>query len=238
MENSIGVLLIEDDKYILNFISMSLKANGYHFFAAATGAAGMSLFYSKSPDLILLDLGLPDMDGIEVIRRIRQVSETPVLIISARGQEHEKITALDAGADDYITKPFHMGERRPRIRVAERKLKKDAGSLEASGKFVCDSLTVDFEKGRVFVDDAEVHLTPIEYRLLSLLIANRGKVLTHNYISKEVWGYGEAGDAQSIRVFMASLRRKIEKNTAQPRFIITKVGIGYRFSDEQPIPKL
>ena len=231
MENSFSVLLIEDDKYIVNFISMSLKAYGYAFVTAGTGRSGISLFLSNNPDLILLDLGLPDMDGIDVIREIRRESDTPIMIISARGQEHEKITALDAGADDYITKPFHMGELLARIRVVERKAKRDMISVQ-SEEFVCDYLTVNFEKGRVFVDGSEVHLTPIEFKLLSLLIANRGKVLTHNYISKEVWGYGEAGDPQSIRVFMASLRRKIEKDSAQPRFIITKVGVGYRFAEE------
>lgn len=231
MENSFSILIIEDDKYIINFISMALKSNGYTFFTAGTGKGGISLFCSNNPDLILLDLGLPDMDGIDVIREIRMGSDTPIMIISARGQEYEKITALDAGADDYITKPFHMGELLARIRVVERKLKRGAISGQ-SEEFTCDYLTVNFEKGRVFVDGSEVHLTPIEFKLLILLITNRGKVLTHNYISKEVWGYGEAGDAQSIRVFMASLRRKIEKNTAQPRFIITKVGVGYRFADE------
>lgn len=231
MENSFSILVIEDDKYILNFISMSLKANGYAFFTAGTGKQGISLFNSNNPDLILLDLGLPDMDGIDVIKEIRMESDTPIMIISARGQEHEKITALDAGADDYITKPFHMGELLARIRVVERKVKREIINGQ-SEEFICDYLTVNFEKGRVFVDGSEVHLTPIEFKLLTLLITNRGKVLTHNYIAKEVWGYGEAGEPQSIRVFMASLRRKIEKNSAQPRFIITKVGVGYRFADE------
>jgi len=210
---------------------MSMKSNEYRLFTAQTGGGGIALFHANSPDLILLDLGLPDMDGIEVVRRIRQVSDIPIMIISARGQEQEKITALDAGADDYITKPFHMGELLARIRVFERKLRKEAGP-KISEEFICDYLTVDFEKGRVFLDGSEIHLTPIEYKLLTLMIQNRGKVLTHNYISKEVWGYGETGDAQSIRVYMASLRRKIEKNTAQPRFILTQVGVGYRFADE------
>ncbi|MDP4109811.1 MAG: response regulator transcription factor [Bacillota bacterium] len=229
--NNICILLIEDDKYILNFITVSLKSNGYRFFTAGNGAGGLALLQANNPDLVLLDLGLPDMDGIEVIRRIRQLSEIPVMIISARGQEQDKITALDAGADDYITKPFSMGELLARIRVFERKRKKEQ-SMGNSEEFVCDYLTVNYEKGRVFADGAEVHLTPIEYKLLVLLIANRGKVLTHNTISKEVWGYGETGEPQSIRVYMASLRRKIEKNSAQPRFIITKVGVGYRFADE------
>lgn len=231
MENGFSILIIEDDKYIINFISLALKSNGYTFVTAGTGKMGIALFCSNNPDLILLDLGLPDMDGIDVIKEIRRVSDIPIMIISARDQEYEKITALDAGADDYITKPFHMGELLARIRVVERKQKRETNLVQPE-EFTCDYLTVDFEKSRVFVDDTEVHLTPIEFKLLVLLIKNRGKVLTHNYISKEVWGYGEAGDAQSIRVFMASLRRKIEKNTAQPRFIITKVGIGYRFADE------
>jgi two-component system KDP operon response regulator KdpE len=195
------------------------------------GAEGLSLFFSGKWDIVLLDLGLPDMDGIELIREIRKTSEAPVLIVSARGQDAEKITALDAGADDYITKPFHIGELMARIRVAERKLRRQRDDIAAE-KFSFDTLAVDFEKRRVFVEGNEVHLTPIEYRLLLLMIKNRGKVLTHNFILKEVWGYGETGDAQSIRVFMAALRRKIEKDTANPRFILTQIGVGYRFAEE------
>lgn len=231
MESNLRILIIEDDKYILNFLSLSLKAVGYSFETAVTGMEGMSLFYSNNPDMILLDLGLPDIDGIDIIKSIRMVSEVPILVVSARGQENEKISALDQGADDYITKPFHMGELMARIRVAQRKLKKVLQPDNAE-VFQLDYLTIEYEKRIVLVDNKEIHLTPIEYKLLLLLVANKGKVLTHNYILKEIWGYGETGDSKSIRVFMANLRRKIEKGRATPRFILTEVGIGYRFADE------
>lgn len=152
------------------------------------------------------------------------------MVISARDQEKEKIEALDAGADDYITKPFHMGELLARIRVAERKIR--SMTQEGDATFVCDWLTVDYAKRRVTVDDLEVHLTQTEYRLLTLLIANKGRVLTHNYILRQIWGYDEVGDTRTVRVFMANLRRKIERDTTNPRFIFTEIGVGYRFADE------
>ncbi len=231
MEDNLRILIIEDDKYILNFISLSLKTSGYIFDTAKNGIEGMSLFYSNHPDMILLDLGLPDIDGIDIIKSIRMISEVPILVVSARGEEREKICALDAGADDYITKPFHMGELLARIRVVERKLKKaiQPDNIEI---FELDYLIIDYEKRVVLVDHKEVHLTPIEYKLLLLLVANKGKVLTHNYILKKIWGYGETGDSKSIRVFMANLRRKIEKDKSSPRFILTEVGVGYRFANE------
>lgn len=232
MADKLKILIIEDDKYILNFISLSLKASGYSFVTAGTVADGVSLFYSHNPDIVLLDLGLPDEDGIKVVEIVRKVSECPIIIVSARGEENEKIMALDLGADDYVTKPFHMGELLARIRVVERKINKMKMPGENTKIFECDYLKVDYEKRKIMVNGSEVHLTPIEYKLLLLLIANRGKVLTHNYILKKVWGYEETGDSKSIRVFMASLRRKIEINTTNPRFILTEVGIGYKFADE------
>lgn len=231
MNNNLKILIIEDDKYIINFLSLSLRTSGYSFETASTGIEGLTLFNSNPPDIILLDLGLPDIDGIEIIKSVRMVSEVPILVVSARGQEREKISALDEGADDYITKPFHMGELMARIRVVQRKLKKSI-QAEETEIFQMDYLTIDFDKRIVLVDNNEVHLTPIEYKLLMLLVSNKGKVLTHNYILKEVWGYVETGDSKSIRVFMANLRRKIEKDTASPRFILTEVGIGYRFAGE------
>ena len=223
------LLVIEDDKYISHFLSMSLEKDHYEVILAATAAEGMFLFSSHHPDIVLLDLGLPDRDGLEILSELRGFSPVPVLIVSARGQENEKIAALDLGANDYITKPFHMGELMARVRVAERGLSNTPAPAEAV--YRCDSLTVDFEKRKVFLDEDEIHLTPIEYKLLLLLIANRGKVLTHNFIMKQVWGY-EGGDTKSVRVFMASLRRKLEKTPANPRFILTEVGVGYRFADE------
>jgi two-component system KDP operon response regulator KdpE len=224
------ILVIEDDKYISRFIDMSLRKEGYGVAVAETADEGLFLFSSRRPDIVLLDLGLPDRDGLELLRELRAFSQTPVLVVSARGQEREKIAALDLGANDYVTKPFHMGELTARIRVAERALASTAAHA-AESVFSCENLSVDFEKRKVFVDGNEVHLTPIEYKTLLLLIANRGKVLTHNFIINQVWGYG-GGDSKSVRVFMANLRRKIEKDTANPRFILTEVGVGYRFADE------
>ncbi|MEA5014690.1 MAG: response regulator transcription factor [Candidatus Limiplasma sp.] len=230
MTQELSVLVIEDDKYISNFLSVSLKKEGYQAMLAASADEGLFLFSSNHPDVVLLDLGLPDRDGLEVIREIRGFSNTPILVVSARGQEKEKIEALDLGADDYMTKPFHMGELLARIRVVKRKLQQQPAP--SSSVFHCDALTVDYEKRKVLVDGNEIHLTPMEYKLLLLMIANKGRVLTHNYIMKEVWGYGETGDTKNIRVFMANLRRKIEKNITKPRFILTEIGVGYRFADE------
>jgi len=230
LSNEIHILLIEDDKKIANFMLMALKAKGYKLSVAHTGNAGILTFCTENPDIVLLDLGLPDLDGVEIIKEIRKVSQIPILIVSAREQEKDKITALDAGANDYVTKPFAMGELLARVRVMERFIEHE--NLTAPGNiFHFDYLTVDCERRRIFIDEVEIHLTPIEYKLLILLIANRGKVVTHSQISKEVWGYGETGDNKSIRVFMAGLRRKIEKDTSHPQFITTEIGVGYRFSD-------
>ena len=228
--NNLKVLVVEDDKYISGFVAVSLKKEGYLVDVAQSADEGLFLFSSNRPEVVLLDLGLPDRDGLEVIREIRSVSNTPILIVSARGQENEKIEALDLGADDYITKPFHMGELMARLRVAVRRMQQSY-QTDSAKSFCCDYLKVDYEKRLVFIDDKEVHLTPMEYKLLLLMIAHKGKVLTHNYIVKELWGYGESGDNRTIRVFMANLRRKIEKNITRPRFILTEIGVGYRFSD-------
>ena len=228
--NNLKVLVVEDDKYISGFVAVSLKKEGYLVDVAQSADEGLFLFSSNRPEVVLLDLGLPDRDGLEVIREIRSVSNTPILIVSARGQENEKIEALDLGADDYITKPFHMGELMARLRVAVRRMQQSY-QTDSAKSFCCDYLKVDYEKRLVFIDDKEVHLTPMEYKLLLLMIAHKGKVLTHNYIVKELWGYGESGDNRTIRVFMANLRRKIEKNITRPRFILTEIGVGYSYSD-------
>jgi two-component system KDP operon response regulator KdpE len=229
MAGQIRVLVIEDDKYISHFLMISLAKEEYEVLSAATADEGMFLFSSNTVDIVLLDLGLPDRDGLEVIADIRATSEVPILIISARGQEHEKIEALDAGADDYITKPFHMGELQARIRVAQRKLQNLGQKQETI--FSIGALRVDTAKHAVSVGERDIHLTPIEYKLLLFLIANRGKVLTHNYIMKQIWGYETFGDTKTLRVFMANLRRKIEKDTAKPEYIFTEIGVGYRFVD-------
>lgn len=227
MEDRKTILIVEDDKYIIHFLSISLKEENYGLWVAKTVKEAVSLFYANRPDLVILDLGLPDGDGMEVIESIREAADTPVIVVSARQDEDEKIRALDAGADDYVTKPFYMGELQARIRAALRKRENYAQDKPTC--FEQGDLSVDFEKRQVKVEGEEIHLTPIEYRILTLLIANRGKVLTHNYILKEIWGYAEGVEAGTLRVFMATLRRKIEKNPSQPQHIVTEVGVGYRF---------
>lgn len=231
MEKVTSVLVVEDDKYIANFIGMSLQQEGYSVEWAQTGQEALSLYYGGQQDILILDLGLPDMDGMGIISEIRNYSERPIIVVSARQSENEKIRALDAGADDYVVKPFHMGELLARIRVMERKLSVE-GLKDSEPVFECDYLKIDYEKRRVIVDGQEVHVTPIEYKLLCLLVQNRGKVLTHNYILQKIWGYEDGTDPGSIRVFMTTLRRKIEKDTTHPRFIITEIGVGYRFAEE------
>lgn len=227
MEDRKTILIVEDDKYIIHFLSISLKEEDYGLWVAKTVKEAVSLFYANRPDLVILDLGLPDGDGMEVIESIREIADTPVIVVSARQNEEEKIRALDAGADDYVTKPFYMGELQARIRAALRK--RETYTPDKSSCFEQGDLAVDFEKRQVTVAGEEIHLTPIEYRILTLLIANRGKVLTHNYILKEIWGYAEGVEAGTLRVFVATLRRKIEKNPSQPQHIVTEVGVGYRF---------
>jgi two-component system KDP operon response regulator KdpE len=223
------ILVIEDDKQIMRFLSMALKSNDYEMLSAGNGVNGISMFLFHHPDLVLLDLGLPDIDGMVVLDEIRQASSTPVIIISARGKEQEKVSALDSGADDYLTKPFNIGELLARIRVAIRR----ADHLpQPPTRFVLRDLTVNFDSRIVYVGTSEVHLTPIEFNLLSLLIKYQGKVLTHSFIQKQVWGYESTDDYQSLRVFMASIRRKIEPEPSHPRLILTEVGVGYRLIDE------
>lgn len=229
MEKNLRILVIEDDKYISNFLVVSLEKDHYLVQVAKSAAEGLFLYTSHHPDMVLLDLGLPDKDGLEVIKDLRKHTDIPILVVSARGQEKDKIEALDLGANDYITKPFYIGELMARLRVAERSLLN--GSHMTDMMYRSGYLTVDYEKRKVLIDTQEIHLTPTEYKFLLLLIANRGKVLTHNYILRQIWGY-ESGDTKSVRVFMANLRRKIEKNTANPQYILTEVGVGYRFTDD------
>ncbi len=225
-----SILIVEDDKYISSLIQMFLKDEGYKSYVATSGKEALALFYSNSPDVVLLDLGLPDMDGMEIISTLREKTQVPILVVSAREEELDKINALDAGADDFITKPFFMGELLARIRVAERKMRSSPQS--DSDDFQCEELHVSWTSGIVSLGEKEIHLTPTEFKLLKLLIENRGKVLTHNFIIHHVWGFGESNDAQSLRVFMASLRRKIELDPAKPHYIITQVGVGYRFINQ------
>lgn len=222
------ILVVEDDKSIQNFIKITLKSKGYGCILADNGLMGISCFYANNPDLILLDLGLPDIEGMQVLEQVRRESDVPVIIVSARGMEQEKVSALDAGADDYVMKPFNAAELLARIRVA---LRHRSNASKQEPIFELDYFRLDSERRKVYVHEEEVHLTPIEYKMLTLLVMNAGKVLTHRYIQQEVWGYDATDDYQSLRVFMANIRRKIEDNSTKPRFIQTEVGVGYRFVD-------
>ena len=224
------ILIIEDEIKTANFITMALKAQGYKVTSAQSGKAGILSFCTANPDVIILNLGLPDIDGMEVIEEIRKVSGIPIAVLSSRSSESDIITALDAGANDYITKPFSMGELLARIRVLERYICRETAP-KAATVYSFPDLTIDTDKRRVTLSGKELHFTPMEYKLLILLASNAGKVITHRQIAKEVWGYSETGGAQSIRVCAASLRKKLEPDTSNPKYIFTEVGIGYRFTD-------
>jgi len=224
------ILLIEDDKAIRDFLFSSLTDAGYRLTEATSGQQALESAERTPPDLVILDLGLPDIDGQEVLQKLRQWLKAPIIILSARNQEAQKVTALDHGADDYLTKPFTPGELLARIRVALRHRETAAGA--ESPVFEVGELAVDRAARRVFVRGEEVHLTPIEYSLLNILIRNAGKVSTHRQLLTEVWGPEQAQDTHYLRVFMAGLRRKIEDDSAQPRYLLTEQGVGYRFAAE------
>lgn len=232
MKNKPYILVVEDDKPIRNFITASLEAQGFKYIETDKGKEAIALSMSYNPDLIILDLGLPDIDGIEVITKVRELSKIPIIIVSARENERQKVEALDKGADDYLTKPFGIGELLARVRVALRHIIADNNQNENKDTFKVKNLIMDFNKRRVMINNEEIHLTPIEYKILVLLCKYPGKVLTHNFIIHETWGYQVGNETQSLRVFMASLRRKIEKDPAHPQYIYTEVGVGYRLVDE------
>jgi two-component system KDP operon response regulator KdpE len=222
-------LIIEDDKKIRKFINFSLKYQKYDSIEAASGKEALNLIAtSQNFCAIILDLGLPDMDGIDIIRQVREFSDIPIIVVSARDQDSEKVEALDAGADDYLTKPFSIKELLARIRVVFRHYNGNKKENVPRVYKVAD-LKVDLEKHKVTLEGKDMHFTPMEYNILTLLMKNSGKVLTHKYILKEIWGTYLDSDVQSLRVFMANIRRKLEKNPAKPRYIFTEVGIGYRF---------
>ncbi|MDF2520375.1 MAG: two component transcriptional regulator, winged helix family [Clostridia bacterium] len=225
------VLVVEDDSQIRNFICYSLKQEGFGYFTAGTAQGALGILVSEQIDLMLLDLGLPDFDGMEVIKKVREWSEMPIIVISARDQDKDKAAALDIGADDYLTKPFSTTELMARIRVAIRHLYKQRGG-NTQAVLSVGGLQIDLSKHLVYLDESELHLTPMEYNLLVLFFKNIGKVLTTGYIIKEIWGVGYGTDTQALRALMAGLRRKIEKNPAKPRYIITEIGVGYRLKDE------
>jgi two-component system KDP operon response regulator KdpE len=226
------ILIVEDEKPIVRFLKASLGEQDYRLAVAETGEQALMMVNSQPPDLIILDLGLPDMDGVEIIDQVRQWSQLPIIILSARDQEKDKIDALDRGADDYLTKPFSVGELIARLRVALRHRARIAlGAERAENVFESGNLRVDLERRQLTVAGEEAHLTPIEYRLLTALIAHAGKVLTHRMLLHEVWGPGHADEVHQVRVHMANLRRKIEANPTEPRHILTEQGIGYRLAE-------
>jgi two-component system KDP operon response regulator KdpE len=224
------LVLIEDEPQIRRFLRATLTGQGYRLFEAATAADGLVEVASRQPDVVIVDLGLPDLDGLEVIRRLREWSKVPVIVLSARGQERDKVTALDAGADDYVSKPFSAGELLARLRVA---LRHAAGAAhEESAPFKAGELQVDLLRRHVTVGGAEVRLTPIEYKLLATLVRYAGRVVTHQQLLREVWGPTHDEQSHYVRVYMAHLRHKIEAQPARPRYLLTEPGVGYRLAAE------
>lgn len=227
--NKPKVLVIEDDSAIANLIRTTLDTQDYPYHTAKTGSSGLMDAVSYNADVIILDLGLPDMDGVEIIQKVRSWSAVPIIVVSARSEDQDKVEALDAGADDYLTKPFSIDEFLARLRAALRRCQME-GNRGAPQESVYHngSLSIDYAAGCAYTDGKEIHLTPIEYKLLCVLSKNTGRVLTHNYLLKEVWGSAYSSDASSLRVFMATLRKKIEQDPSDPKYIQTHIGIGYR----------
>jgi len=230
MSQEATILLIEDEPEIRRFLRTTLSAHGFRLHEATTGQDGLTEAKARNPDLILLDLGLPDLDGSEVIRRVREWTATPIIVLSARDQEQEKVAALDLGADDYVTKPFGVNELLARIRTALRHASRTGDGGESV--FALGDLKVDLGRRQVFVSEKEVHLTPIEYKLLTTLIRYAGKVLTHRQLLKEVWGPLHVDEGHYLRVYMRQLRNKLERNPAHPRYLVTELGVGYRLRTE------
>jgi two-component system, OmpR family, KDP operon response regulator KdpE len=226
------VLVIEDEAAMRTFLRAALAAESYELIEAATAREGLAQTAGRNPDLILLDLGLPDGDGLQVTRQIREWSSTPIIVISARGQERDKVAALDAGADDYLTKPFGVGELLARMRVALRHAARAAGAQEEP-VFEAHGVRVDFTARRVFRDGSEIHLTPNEYKLLTVLVRHAGRVLTHRQLLREVWGANATQQTHYLRVYMTQLRHKLERDPTRPRLLRTETGVGYRLRAEE-----
>lgn len=223
------ILVVEDDAPVRSLIATTLKTHDYKYLSAQNGAGAITEALSHNPDVVLLDLGLPDMDGVDVIRKIRSWSNMPIIVISARTEDSDKIEALDAGADDYLTKPFSVEELLARLRVTQRRLAlMKTDFAQESPVFMNGALKIDYAAGCAFLDGEELHLTPIEYKLLCLLSKNVGKVLTHTFITQNIWGRSWDNDIASLRVFMATLRKKLEPAPDSPQYIQTHIGIGYR----------
>jgi two-component system KDP operon response regulator KdpE len=227
------ILVIEDEAAIRRFLHAALTNEGYEVAEAVSGRQGMGLLVGRLPDVVILDLGLPDMDGMDIIKRVREWSQIPIIVVSARGRENDKVRALNEGADDYLTKPFGVPELLARVKVALRhRAMIAAGGAATASQFQVGELLVDMAARRVFVAGAEIHLTPLEYRLLTTFVRNAGKVLTHRYLLTEVWGPGCVEQTHYPRMFVASLRHKLEEDPTQPRYLITEMGVGYRLAEE------
>ncbi len=228
MNKTMTVLVVEDDMPIRNLISTTLKTHEYKFLTAKDGNDAIMQASSHNPDVVLLDLGLPDIDGIEIIKKIRSWSNMPIIVISARSEDSDKIEALDCGADDYLTKPFSVEELLARLRVTQRRLSYQSQAVSSESMFTNGKLRVDYAAGCAYLDDEEMHLTPTEYKLLCVLSQNVGKVLTHKFIAEKIWGSSWETDIGSLRVFMTTLRKKIEKFPDSSQYIQTHIGVGYR----------
>ena len=226
--NKLQILVVEDDAPVRNLITTTLKAHDYRYITSGIGEGAVIDAASHNPDIILLDLGLPDIDGVEVIKRVRSWSNIPIIVISARSEDNDKIEALDAGADDYLTKPFSVDELLARLRVIQRRLALIQNNTVSQSSYENGQLKIDYANHCAYLSGEELHLTPIEYKLLCLLAQNTGKVLTHKFILQNVWGSSLESDVSSLRVFMATLRKKLEKEPGAPQFIQTHIGIGYR----------
>ena len=230
--NKPQILFVEDDTAVGNLIATTLETQNYQFHRAKNGAQAVMDALSYRPDVMLLDLGLPDIDGIEIIKKVRSWSNMPIIVVSARSDDRDKVAALDAGADDYLTKPFSVDELLARLRVALRRVRYDSQKTSGeAARYENGGLVIDYAAGCAYLDGQELHLTPMEYKLLCLLSKNAGKVLTHNYIIGEVWGLASSNvsaELPSLRVFMATLRKKLEADPAHPKYIQTHIGVGYR----------
>ena len=230
MTRPVQILFVDDEMSIQRVVAPLLRSRGYSVTLAASGREALDIFDQDRPDLVILDLGLPDLDGIEVCRRLRDRADTPILVLSARGAERDKVAALDSGADDYVTKPFGPEELLARMRVALRRSLGHEATLH--GKLTRGDLTIDFDRRRVHLADAEVKLTPKEFELLTLLVTHAGRVLTHRAILKAIWGPRSADQPEHLRVLMGQLRRKIEPDPTHPRYLLTEPWVGYRFADD------
>lgn len=230
MTNESCVLLIEDEQEIRRFLRNTLPHHGYRLYEAASGMEGLAQAQARNPDLILVDLGLPDMDGLDVITKLREWTQAPIIVLSARGQEQIKVTALDGGADDYMTKPFGVEELLARLRTALRHTARSHVELGEGNIFISAALKIDLLRRHVYVGDKEIHLTPIEYKLLATLAKHAGLVMTHRQLLKEVWGPLHVEESQYLRVYMRQLRHKLEADPARPRYLLTEMGVGYRLA--------